>query len=165
MRAYEAEGPHNSPGFLLWHVSRRWQSLLAARLGEVDLTPAQFLVLGSLGWLHDVEKHTPTQRELAEHAGTDPMMTSQILRTLEERGLVTRKPDEEDARAVRVAPTSAGTKLVLSAVERVRAIDREVFDAKVPRRELVGLLRTLAEATGAPRAVTHPNPKKRSARV
>jgi len=164
MHAYDV-GPMNSPGFLLWHVSRRWQAMLAARLAPLDLTPAQFLVLGSLGWLHDVEKETPTQRRLADHAGTDPMMTSQILRALQHRGLVLRTPDSEDARAMRATMTAAGTKLVMRAVDLVRGLDAEFFDANVRRDELLPILRTLASAAGAPPEVTSSNePKKKNPR-
>ena len=164
MRAYEGDaatvGPHNSPGFLLWFVSRRWQAMLAARLADLDLTPAQLLVLASVGWLADIEKQTPTQRKVAEHAGTDPMMTSQILRALEERGLVSRKADSEDARAIRVATTSAGSKLVLAATDRLRAIDRDVFDKHTNRRELVSQLRPLAESLGARPSATEKKKKR-----
>lgn len=147
MHAYERvskpPGPASSPGYILWHVSRRWQALLATRLAPLDLTPAQFLVLGSLGWLHNIEKETPTQRRLAEHAGTDPMMTSQILRSLEDRGLVKRKPDPEDGRAMRVLPTAAGSKLVMRALPIVQSVDVDVFDANIPRETLVPMLRKL----------------------
>jgi DNA-binding MarR family transcriptional regulator len=151
----------HSPGFLLWHVSRRWQVLLGTRLAPLDLTPAQFLVLGSLGWLHDIEKETPTQRRVADHAGTDPMMTSQILRALEQRELVVRAPDPEDARAIRVTTTPAGTKLVVRAVAIVRALDVELFDANTERDELVPILRRLAVAAGAPAEITETETEKK----
>ena len=62
-------------------------------------------------WL-DVEGPV-TQHALAEHAATDEMMTSQVLRALEERGLVERAQHPSDARARkllsgRVRPVSTG---------------------------------------------------------
>jgi len=33
------------PGFLLWHATLRWQRVVSAVLGGVDLTHAQFVLL------------------------------------------------------------------------------------------------------------------------
>src|SRR3954447_5865618 len=79
-----------SPGFLLWQVTNRWQAAQRAALKPFGLTHVQFVLLASLTWL---EGDGPiTQRRLAEHAASDPMMTSQVLRLLERRGLVSRTP-------------------------------------------------------------------------
>ena len=54
-------------------------------LEPYDLTHVQFVLLTSLWWLGDHEDRPPTQARLAQHAGTDPMMTSQVTRKLETR--------------------------------------------------------------------------------
>ena len=74
-------GPADSPGFMLWHVTLRWQRAVTAALAPLQLTHVQFVLLASLTWLHP--DGPVTQRGLAEHAATDPMMTSQVVRILE----------------------------------------------------------------------------------
>jgi DNA-binding MarR family transcriptional regulator len=114
-----------SPGLLLWQVTNRWQQAQRAALKPFGLTHAQFVLLASLTWL-DVD--TPvTQRQLADHAATDPMMTSQVLRTLESRRLVTRTPHPEDQRAWALAVTARGRSLANRAVVAVEACDERFF--------------------------------------
>ena len=77
-----AGGPDESPGFLLWHATLRWQRAVAAALAPLDLTHVQFVLLACAWWLND-QGHTPNQLTLAAQAGTDVKMTSQVLRRLE----------------------------------------------------------------------------------
>src|SRR5262249_57359520 len=86
-----------SPGLVLWQVTNRWQAAQRAALKPLGLTHVQFVLLASLAWLQ--EDGPITQKRLAEHAATDPMMTSQVLRALEARGLVERAPHPGDGRA------------------------------------------------------------------
>ncbi len=72
----------DSPGFLLWHATLRWQRAVAAALRPLGLTHVQFVLLAGGWWLSQGDRW-PSQRELADHAGTDRMMTSQVVRTLE----------------------------------------------------------------------------------
>src|SRR3954453_8138901 len=41
----------DSPGFLLWRVTQRWQRSIVAALRPLDLTHAQFVLLMSTAWL------------------------------------------------------------------------------------------------------------------
>jgi len=118
-------GPEESPGFLLWRVTNRWQAAQRAALKPFGLTHVQFVLLASLTWLAADEP--VTQRRLAEHAATDPMMTSQVLRVLEARRLVRRRPHPTDARARALVATAAGRRLANRAVAAVEACDREFF--------------------------------------
>ena len=136
-------GPGHSPGFLLWQVTNRWQREIVAALKPLELTHVQFVLLASVWWLSRVEGDAPpTQRALADHAATDPMMTSQVLRALERRGLVRRARDPSDGRVWRVASTAAGTRLAKRAVEIVEAADRAFFAGAQPD-ELMRTLRSL----------------------
>jgi len=119
--------PDESPGFLLWQVTNRWQAAQRAALKPFGLTHVQFVLLASLTWL-DAEGPV-TQRELASLAATDPMMTSQVLRTLEGMGLVERLAHPQDGRARSLAVTHAGRELANRAVIAVEACDREFFGA------------------------------------
>ncbi|HEY2795989.1 MAG TPA: MarR family transcriptional regulator, partial [Micromonosporaceae bacterium] len=89
--------PDDSPGFLLWRVTNRWQQAQRAALKPLGLTHVQFVLLATLAWTS--ADGPVTQRDLAEAAATDPMMTSQVLRALEARGLVERASHPGDGRA------------------------------------------------------------------
>lgn len=120
--------PEESPGFLLWRVTLAWQRAMRAALAPHELTPVQFVLLASLWWLV-THSGTPSQQRLAEHAGTDPMMTSQVLRRLADRGLVEREVDPADSRARLLRLTGAGKALVGRAVQDVEDADRAYFAA------------------------------------
>lgn len=124
--ATEFGGPEESPGFLLWRVTLAWQRTMRAALAPHDLTHVQFVLLASTWWLGDREA-APTQQRLAEQAGTDPMMTSQVVRKLADRGLLTRDPDPADARARRLTLTAEGRALLTTALRDVERADTEFF--------------------------------------
>ncbi|MFD8706665.1 MarR family winged helix-turn-helix transcriptional regulator [Kitasatospora sp. NPDC059648] len=134
--------PTESPGFLLWRVTLAWQRELAAALRPYDLTHVQFVLLAGAWWL-GADEGPPTQRRLAEHSGTDPMMTSQVLRTLEGKGLVERVPDPADSRAKRVRVTEAGEALRERAMYAVEEADARFF-APVPRGDALAVLNALS---------------------
>jgi DNA-binding MarR family transcriptional regulator len=119
-------GPDESPGFLLWRVTLAWQRAMRAALAPHDLTHVQFVLLASLWWL---EGHSgaPSQQRLAEQAGTDPMMTSQVLRKLADRDLVSREVDPSDTRARLLSLTEAGRTLVSRAMKDVEDADAAYF--------------------------------------
>jgi DNA-binding MarR family transcriptional regulator len=114
-----------SPGLLLWRVTNRWQAAQRATLKPFGLTHVQFVLLAALTWLGT--DGPVTQRALAEHAGTDPMMTSQVVRVLADRQLVLRTPHVTDRRAWSVSATDAGIALANRAVVAVEACDRAFF--------------------------------------
>jgi DNA-binding MarR family transcriptional regulator len=136
--------PGDSPGFLLWRVALRWQRLMTATLRPLGLTHVQFVLLASLWWLTDNAGERPSQRRLAEFAATDPMMTSQVLRTLERKGLVERSAHPTDSRARQLGVTLAGAKLARTAIAAVEAADRDFFDRAAGSRPIIQLLRELA---------------------
>jgi DNA-binding MarR family transcriptional regulator len=118
--------PGESPGFLLWHATLRWQRLLARALAPLDLTHVQFVLLASTWWLNE-HGTRPTQVELAAQAGTDVKMTSQVVRMLEAKGLLERPVDASDARARRLEVTDRGAELASRAVTVVERADAEFF--------------------------------------
>ena len=120
--------PQDSPGFLLWQVTNRWQRRIKTVLEEVDLTHAQFVVLAGIAWLSR-DGEAPTQARLSRHARTDAMMTSQILRTLVAKGYVERGADPSDRRAKNLSLTQNGRKIAERSVRLVEAADQEFFDA------------------------------------
>jgi DNA-binding MarR family transcriptional regulator len=121
-----------------------------AALAPHDLTHVQFVLLASLWWLADHSHEPPTQRELAEQAGTDPMMTSQVIRKLEARGLLERALDPTDSRARRLHLTAAGRTLVGLALADVEAADEDYFAALGRQREAFRHALQTLEAASVP---------------
>jgi DNA-binding MarR family transcriptional regulator len=136
--------PDESLGFVLWRVTLRWQRVMSRALRPLGLTHVQFVILASTWWLTRVAAEKPSQRRLAEHAATDPMMTSQVLRVLEGQGLVVRKADPDDSRALLLAVTDRGARLAQQAVRVVEAADAEFFAVAGDTGSALRLLRRLA---------------------
>jgi MarR family transcriptional regulator, organic hydroperoxide resistance regulator len=134
-----------SPGFLLWQVATMWQREVRVALDGVGLTHAQFVMLASAAWLGGQNADAPvTQAQIAEHARTDAVMTSEVLRTLERKRLVRRRAHPGDGRARHITLTAAGRTLVKKAIALVEAADEKFFAAPGP--ELRALARLLRKA-------------------
>ncbi len=114
--------PEDSPGFLLWHVTLRWQRAVTATLKPLGLTHVQFVLLASTWWLNTHDEQ-PSQAALSAFASIDVKMASQVIRTLERKGLITRQVDTADTRARRLVVTEAGAALAPRAVDAVEAVD------------------------------------------
>jgi DNA-binding MarR family transcriptional regulator len=138
--------PGASTGFLLWHTTLRWQRSIAAVLAPMDLTHVQFVLLASTWWLNRAGGQ-PSQVAVARQAGTDVKMTSQVLRSLERKGLVQRTDDPVDTRAKRLQVTAAGAKLAVTAIAAVEAADAEFF-APVSEPDALALLTRLGRVEG-----------------
>ena len=139
--------PEESPGFLLWHVTLRWQREIAAALAPLGLTHVQFVLLATTWWLNS-RGEDPNQLSVARQAGTDVKMTSEVLRKLEAKGLVVRTVDGADTRARRIRITERGGELADRAVTAVEGVDAAFFRAIPDRAALLAMLRPLA-ATSA----------------
>lgn len=143
MSARTHGGPGVSPGFLLWRATLRWQREVTMALKPLDLTYVQFVLLECL-WRFDAQARCPSQRELADQASTDVMMTSQVVRVLEDKGLLRRTVDPRDARKRVLTITGEGRELAEHAVQVVRDTDDGYFAAVPDRGALLGLLARLA---------------------
>ena len=94
----ESEGPTLGAGFMLWQVTNGWQRVIRAALAPTGLTYVQIVLLAGL---KDklAEGSAVSQAALAQALGADPMMTSQVLRTLETGGLIKRERNPADTRS------------------------------------------------------------------
>ena len=143
--------PDDSPGFLLWHVTLRWQREMVAALAPLDLTHVQFVLLAATWWLNSHGEH-PNQLAVATQAGTDVKMTSQVLRTLEAKGLIRRTRSAQDRRLMNLELTEEGR----AAYPRMREISMTNANrflrgfTKAEARQLESFLsRMLENAQGA----------------
>ena len=73
---------------------------------------------------HDREA---TQVAIARFAHADVMMTSQVLRNLEEKNLILRLENARDTRAHMIAPTEKGRMLIEKAIRVVEDTDSAFF--------------------------------------
>lgn len=138
-------GPVESPGFLLWHATMRWQRSMTSALQPLGLTHAQFVLLACLWWATR-SGGSPNQIALADQAGTDAKMTSDVVVRLESKGLVARVADPRDARAKLLTVTPAGARLAQRAITIVEAVDAEFFGEEAAP-DALSLLQRLAGVT------------------
>ena len=89
---------------------------------------------------------------MARQAGTDVKRTSEVLRKLEAKGLISRTVDPADTRARRLRVTERGGELAMRAVTAVEAVDASFFQATPDPSALLAMMRPLARHEGAERA-------------
>jgi DNA-binding MarR family transcriptional regulator len=114
-------------GFTLWQVSNLWQRELRKKLFPLDLTHAQYLLLQSVCKLSTDKDLEITQIRLAQDTGSDKMMVSKVLRTLEGKKLLKRADLKTDNRAKKITVTSKGKDLYEKAKALVEEFEKEFF--------------------------------------
>jgi DNA-binding MarR family transcriptional regulator len=116
-----ADVPPPTIGYLLWHVALTWRVAMDRALAPVGLTNAQYAVLASL---HGLSRGgaRPSQRELADFSGLEPMYVSKLARALERAGLLRRAAHPADPRAVELTLTDHGREVIEKAAATVREL-------------------------------------------
>lgn len=143
----ELEG---SVHFQLWRATNRWQRELRRALDASGLTYVQFMVLAVTRFLSLRHPHV-SQAMVARTADMDEMMVSQVVRVLEQRGLIGRQCHPQDARARCLRLTADGEALVMSGKECALAATERLIEPIADRRqELIELLRAIATAPEGP---------------
>jgi DNA-binding MarR family transcriptional regulator len=105
-------------GFLIWRLSMRWRAAMDRALEPLGLTQAQYAVLAPLyGMTRGGAR--PSQRELADLTGLDPVYVSKLVRALERGGFVARSVKAADPRAVELALTAQGAAAVEEGMKAV----------------------------------------------
>jgi len=135
-------GPRESPGFLLWRLTRSWERAVGDALAPLGLTHTQFVLLACTHWLHSHGRPTG-QVDISAASGVDTKTASAVIRRLEADGLVTRVPSPTDTRVRVVVPTAAGAGLAGRAIGVVEQAD-ETFFATQPAALRAVLLDTAA---------------------
>jgi DNA-binding MarR family transcriptional regulator len=124
-------------GFLLWQVSKLWQHHLALALRDLNLASTQAVVLANI--LRFSEEGLPvTQALLSKATKVDRMTTSQTVRSLERKGLITRRSSKEDLRTIQVQLTPRGRNVAFETVGRLAAAHQAFFSPL--RREKVQIV-------------------------
>jgi DNA-binding MarR family transcriptional regulator len=117
-----ADGPPPTIGYLIWHLALKWRVAMDRALAPHGLTNAQYSVLASL---HGLSRSgaRPSQRELADFSGLEPMYVSKLVRGLERAGLLGRAANPVDPRAVQLVLTPRGQEVVAAAAGTVRELN------------------------------------------
>jgi DNA-binding MarR family transcriptional regulator len=136
-----------TPGYLLWRLATKLRAAVDRELAPLGLTHAQYTLLASLyGFSRSGAK--PSQRELADWTGLEPIFVSKLARALEQAGLIERTGHPGDLRAVQLRLTDDGAAVAERAIAIVRTFQEE-FTAPIggtqsqPARDLVRTLQTL----------------------
>lgn len=132
-----------SPGFLLWRASTLWRRAIETVLKPLGLTHPQFVILATTAWLTRNGEHA-SQAAIGRQAALDPNTTSQILRGLQEKGLIERsKRENERSKCPRL--TTAGAKCLSEAMPAVEGADEAFFASiNIQESKILQTLRSLA---------------------
>lgn len=128
--------PAGHTGFVMWLVCNLWQRELKKALLQLDLTHAQYILLQAACELGK-EKNAITQINLAQRTGTDKMMVSKILRTLEKKKLLKRADMKTDNRAKNITVTTKGNSLYLEAATIVHHFEKKFFSPVMKNEKTV----------------------------
>lgn len=114
-------------GFTLWLVCNLWQREMRKALLPFGLTHAQFILLKAAYDLTQQKEEDISQMKLALTTGTDKMMVSKILRTLEAKKLLKRGDMKTDSRAKKITLTPKGAELYKNSLEVVEEFEKNFF--------------------------------------
>ena len=110
---------------LVWRLSMRWRSAIDRAITPLGLTNAQYSVLAPLLGM-ERSGQRPSQRQLADLTGLEPLYVSKLARALEQAGLIVRHADPDDSRAVQLTLTDRGREVTAQAAGRVRDLQDEL---------------------------------------
>ena len=151
-------------GYLLWRLTTKLRAAVDRVLVPLGLTHAQYTLLASLYGFSRTGAQ-PSQRELADWTGLEPIFVSKLARALQQAGLIDRTEHPADPRAVQLRLTDDGTDVAQRAIAIVHAFQEE-FTAPIGgtqsqrNRDLARTLRTLlgtdhgSEAMPSPATLT-----------
>ncbi len=132
-----------TPSHLMRRCNQFYGDLFARELGDRDLTKQQYLVLCAL------EQHDGvSQTALVETTGIDRSTLAEMVRRMFDRGLLSRKRTEEDARANAVAITPAGRRILRGARLAAERAERALLDP-LPVTDRIRFVKLLAMIAAA----------------
>src|SRR5437762_3648606 len=134
-------------------IIREFVAGIVRAFGNFDFSLPQMATLLLLG-----EEGELTIKQVAEDLGRSVSATSRLLDQLVERGMVSRREDERDRRARRIAITEQGSKLIATLEKRradVQIAVMEYFSAE-EQAEINRAMALLAEAGQRRRRYDHP---------
>ena len=141
--ATDAAGAGRDPGAdeslseAFWSVARRLRETSNEALAPWDITPSALRALRVLG------RHGAMRlSELSEQLRIAPRSVTEVVDTLESRGLAARRPDPADRRATLAELTERGAS-VLDAIRAARGTEAERLFGRLSATDRVHLARIL----------------------
>ncbi|KPP96862.1 transcriptional regulator SlyA [Marinobacter sp. HL-58] len=119
--------------FAVARVTRRWRKLLDERLKDLGVTQARWTTMVYL----QKGGEGLTQRELARLMAIENPTLVRLLDSLEEQGLIERRPCPNDRRARRLHLTPDGTEFMNVLTERAAKLREEML-AGISDEEIEG---------------------------
>lgn len=113
-------------GFLLYSAYFAWKRKIESTLLSHDHTYIQFMLLMTLG-LFKKDKANVSQNDIAKFLSFDVIVTSQVLRMLEKRGLLKRSPKEGNERSKFLELTNASVAKIQGAAKDLLKAEESFF--------------------------------------
>lgn len=131
------------PGFLVRRLHQIHVAMFFEECKSSNITPVQYAILTALAVLPGLD-----QTSLGQEVGLDRTTTADVVRRLEERGLVERRANEADKRTRHVHLTREGRSAVSSMHgDMARAQERMLQPlTETQQKTFMKLLSTLVEA-------------------
>lgn len=148
----EVRGPPDTAAFLLSRLGFEVSRDFGKRLAPLGLEPRHVGLMRNI-----LGAEGQSQHALGEALGIPASRMVALVDELEERGLVERRPEPQDRRVRAIHPTPRGRRLMNKVAEIGMAVEAAITGAlsAKERKQLVELLRKLAEGQEAPMGV-HP---------
>jgi DNA-binding MarR family transcriptional regulator len=124
-----AKGPRTI--YLVKRLETLIRVRLEAELQDLALTPGQYTTLSV------VNVGPISSADLARRVGITPQSMSEVIATLERKGLIVRTARDDNRRIADVALTAAGESLLHLAEERVDIVEGDLLRALSPHEEAV----------------------------
>lgn len=131
-------------GFTIWELSNEWQKQLSVKLKEIDLTHVQYLILKAVYEL-EVNHEEKTQVKISNQARTNIMMTSKVIRSLEDKNFLDRYNHAGDKRAFRVTISKKGKKALRKAINIIEEFEKEFFNSLEKKKKIQKTLTKLID--------------------
>ncbi len=122
--------------FAVARVTRRWRKLLDERLKDLGVTQARWTTMVYL----QQGGEGLTQRELARLMAIENPTLVRLLDSLEQQGLIERRPCPNDRRARRLHLTKDGTEFMNVLTERAARLREEMLEG-ISDRDIEGAVK------------------------
>ena len=131
------------PGFLIRRLHQIHVAMFLEEFKSQNITPVQYGLMTAVAALPDLD-----QTALGQEVGLDRTTTADVVKRLEDRGLLDRRPNPLDRRTRHVRLTAEGERMVdLLQGDMTRAQDRLLQPLRPAERAmLMDLMRRLVEA-------------------
>lgn len=131
------------PGFLIRRLHQIHVAMFLEEFKSQNITPVQYGLMSAVSALPDLD-----QTALGQEVGLDRTTTADVVKRLEERGLLERRPNPADKRTRHVRLTALGQQTVAALHGDMQRAQERLLEPLRPaeRGMLMDLMRRLVEA-------------------